>query len=134
MMIKPLNGPFRPGCLRPSILLACLLILAACNRDPAPVPTATPTSGSDSPAETPLALPPTNTPAATPEALSTGDFLAIDAYLQEIDQDVCQQAYETRREIEDLLAQGADVEELQAALDELIAELQNCAPAVTPTP
>ena len=133
-MIEPVINKFGSFCWRCSVFLVFLLFMAACNRDPLPVQTVAPTAGIDEPAGTAVSPPATPAPAATPGVISTSDFLAIDAYLQEIDQDVCQQAYETRREIEALLAQGADVQELQAAVDELIAELQNCPPTLTPTP
>lgn len=67
--------------------------------------------------------------------LSVGedDLLPIDEILSEIDNDVCQTAYETKLELEALIAAGADVAELETAVEELIVELENC-PTPTPQP
>ncbi|MCI0395902.1 MAG: hypothetical protein L0332_17640 [Chloroflexi bacterium] len=73
-------------------------------------------------------------PAATVEVLPTQDLTAIDAVLQEIDDEVCREAHETRAEIEALLQQGQDVADLAEAIDELIAELEGCSTMLTPTP
>jgi hypothetical protein len=81
-----------------------------------------------------VGLPPTNTPAATlsPDAQAT--LTALDPVLAEIDAEVCQEAHQTRAEIEVLLQQGQDVADLAAAIDELIAEIEGCALLLTPTP
>jgi hypothetical protein len=66
------------------------------------------------------------------DTIITGDdFLPIDNILNEIDDEVCQDAYETKWEIEALIEEGADLAELESAVDELIKELENCP---TPTP
>jgi hypothetical protein len=56
----------------------------------------------------------------------------IDTVLQEIDNRVCQEALETRAELEELLAQGRDIADLIGAIDDLIVELEGC--SLTPTP
>ena len=58
----------------------------------------------------------------------------IDQILQEIDNDVCREAHETRAEIAALLAAGQDVADLEAAITELITELDNCSLDMTPNP
>lgn len=120
------------------------LIFSACGGEetsptqavPASVPNANPT----------VQLPATNT-IATPmpesafgletpaldagSVISDDDFLPIDEILDEIDSETCQNAYQTKAEIEAMMADGADLAELEAAVEELIEELENCP---TPTP
>lgn len=77
---------------------------------------------------------PSVTPAAPIEStlsLSVDDFLSIDEILSEIDNDVCQNAYQAQLELEALIAEGVDVAELETAVEELMIELENCP---TPTP
>ena len=115
-----------------SLILCALLWLAACqNETIPPLPTAAPTAAlTRSAPGAESALPATFTPAAAaPEntaPLLTEDLEAIDAALAEIDNDICREALETRAEIETLLGQGQDVADLEAAVIELIEELENC--------
>ena len=92
---------------------------------PPPVVESTATAVASRPARTAV-------PVTTPDLLE--DLEAIDTVLQEIDNQVCQEALETRAEIEALLEQGQDVSDLAAAIDELIAELEGCSIMPTPTP
>jgi hypothetical protein len=134
-----------------SAVLAVLLLLifAGCNGDSE----ARATAGSvdsiiqpDVPVEAPVDIMPTYTPVGTvtpPVTLTQsgtveptageGDFLSIDEILSEIDNDVCQNAYQTQLELEALIAEGVDVGELETAVEELMAELENC-PTPTPNP
>jgi hypothetical protein len=139
-----------------------LLLLAGCNGRQTPAPTlarpaatseATPTAaalppvveptatvvpspGADTPvpAVTAVGSPATDTPAPEATADLLEDLEAIDTVLQEVDNQVCQEALETRAEIEALLQCGQDVSDLMAAIDELIAELEGCSLMLTPTP
>lgn len=133
------------------IVIFGLLLMAACNGGEDAVPT------SIQPASTPNLAPTGQLPAtkdiATPALESTpsvapaletseiqsgtvitnDDFLPIDEILSEIDNDVCQNAYETKLELGALIEEGADLAELETAVEELIEELENC-PTPTPLP
>jgi hypothetical protein len=131
-----------------------LLLLAGCNGRGTPTPTrtqpaatveATPTAVSSPPATEPTATavsspatavssPPADTPVPEATADLLEDLEAIDTVLQEVDNQVCQEALETRAEIEAMLEAGQDVSDLAAAIDELIAELEGCSAMLTPTP
>lgn len=129
-------------------LLIVLFVLSACGAEDEALPTAV------QPASTPAlpatnSLPPTNdittdpqpetldgtpaleTPEIPPGTAAGDDFLPIDSILNEIDNEVCADAYETLDELEALIEAGEDVTELKTAVEELIAELENCP---TPTP
>ena len=117
-----------------------LLVLAGCGgsaatETPIPEPVTTETPGrSEATGEIPATndIATAELPLETPEPqLTDDDFLAIDEILGDIDNDVCQTAYETKLELELLIAEGVDVAELEAAVEELIEELENCS---TPTP
>ena len=147
-----------PKRLSIGLLWIGLLLLANCNGRETPLPTpalpavtaeATPTAASwpatvqANPTAVPLpakatptvaSLSPSNTPALSLTADPLEDLESIDTVLQEIDNQVCQEALETRAEIEELLQQGQDVADLAAAIDELIAELEGCSLTPTPTP
>ena len=130
------------------LFLIGLLLLAGCNGRETPLPAATaeatPTTVSlpatvqavPSTKATPTIAPvsPDKTPTRSPATDPTEDLEAIDTVLQEIDNQVCQEALETRAEIEALLQQGQDIADLAAAIDELIAELEGCSLTPTPTP
>ncbi len=127
------------------ILTYCILLLAACNNDaviptsqptaviPTPVPTATLlTPDVESTAEPVLSTETESTQSMeTPTAVST---LEADPELQEIDQEVCQQAMERQAELETLQEQGQDVTVLVTAVAELVGELSQCESFYTPTP
>jgi hypothetical protein len=132
------------------LLLVTPLLFSACNGQDGVLPTSASTAVI-SPVNT-EEIPPTNnieTPVfeTTPESVTipsesdidagaviTGDdFLPIDEILNEIDNDVCQNAYETKAELEALIEEGEELEELETAVEELIQELENC-PTPTPTP
>jgi hypothetical protein len=128
-------------------LLVLSLLLVACDGGETPVPTlarpaatleATATAVSPTPAvastATAVLFPAADTPVPTATADLLEDLEAIDTVLQEIDNQVCQEALETRAEIEALLQGGQDVSDLAAAIDELIAELEGCSLLLTPTP
>ncbi len=149
-----------PKRLSIGLLWIGLLLLAGCNGRETPLPTpalpaataeATPTAASwpatvqAIPTAVPLpttaeatptvaSLPPSNTPVLSATTDPVEDLEAIDTVLQEIDNQVCQEALEARSEIEELLQQGQDVADLAAAIDELIAELEGCSLTPTPTP
>lgn len=132
------------------LVLFTTILFTACDGDDDVLPTFAPTVMT-----TPgiiEELPPTNiietpVPETTAEivitpaepAIDTGsvftgdDFLPIDEILIEIDNDVCRNAYETKVELEALIAEGEDLAELETAVEELIQELENC-PTPTPTP
>ncbi len=126
------------------IMVIALIALVGCSGDSEIVATPTladPTSLSAPTIELPAtnelgtaeANPPTavgTSPAVGPAA-ADDDFLAIDEILSEIDNDVCQNAYQTQLELEAMIAEGVDVAELEAAVAELIEELESCP---TPTP
>jgi hypothetical protein len=126
-------------------LLLIGLLLAGCGGDAdgggAGVTPGETRTGADSQEELPAtndiatavpAIPTTITPDGTPTTpLGEDDFLAIDEILGEIDNDVCQTAFETKLELEALIAEGVDVAELETAVEELIEQLENCQ---TPTP
>ena len=133
--------------MKPFLLLTVIVLLgAACSGSENAVPTVAQPASTPIPLET-NSLPPTTdistaqpanaapaleTPNIQPGSIITGDdFLPIDAILDEIDNDVCQDAYETKLELEASIAEGADLAELETAIEELIAELENCP---TPTP
>ena len=125
-----------------ALLLLISLLLAACRvtdttGSPAPLPTIAPTADNNQPQRTSVPLPPTNTPISSPD-VSVPDIddnlEVIDQILQEIDNDVCREAHETRAEIAALLAAGQDVADLEAAITELITELDNCSLDMTPNP
>ncbi|MCL4263403.1 MAG: hypothetical protein KJ069_09315 [Anaerolineae bacterium] len=123
------------------IFLFCggLFWLAACGRDNSSLPTRVPTAA-------PLiSLPLTNTPFTseieleTPHAANATDSMVddateVDAILQEIDLEVCQQVFQTRAELDVLQEQGKDVTELATAVAELVVELAYCESLLTPTP
>jgi len=129
------------------VVFFILLFLVACGSEdatpttvqPASVPDASPTV--QLPATNAIATPllesatlAVETPALESGSVISGDdFLPIDEILSEIDNDTCQNAYETKAEIEALTAEGADLAELETAVDELIQELENC-PTPTPMP
>jgi hypothetical protein len=119
------------------ILLCCLFWLAACtNTNPSP-PTRMPTA---IPLEDPL--PATNTPLNTeiepdipgPANIPPDDTVEADPALQEIDAEVCREAFEKQAELEALQEQGQDVTELVTAVAELVVELSYCESFFTPTP
>ena len=124
-----------------------LSLLVGCNGRGTPTPTLappaatiepTPTAASapsvTEPTSTAVLSPAPGTPAPSPAADLLEDLEAIDTVLQEIDNQLCQEALETRAEIEELLRAGQDVSDLAAAIDELIAELEGCSLMPTPTP
>ncbi len=93
----------------------------------------------------PLPLPATNTPPAVevesgvPDPSISPDAAAsataeIDAILQEIDLEACQQIIETQAELDALQEQGKDVTELATAVAELAIELEYCEPLLVATP
>ena len=69
---------------------------------------------------------------STADSKATEDLEAIDTVVEEIDNQVCQKALETRAEIQKLLQEGQDVTDLLGAMDELIEELGGC--DLTPSP
>lgn len=120
--------------MRSTCALLCLtvLFLAGCSGRGTVAPTP------DGPVDTTVATAPAASPLAGSVPASTTDPLkdlgAIDTALQEVDNELCREALETRAEIEALLQQGQEVSDLAVAIDELIAELEACAPTETPTP
>jgi hypothetical protein len=122
------------------VLVLLGLLLAGCDGvdTPAPTDTTEPAPAEVNHAtESPVAeataaaepTSPTETPATTEQA---GDLEAIDTVLEEIDNQVCLKALETRAEIEELMQDGQDLADLLGAMDELIAELEGC--SLTPVP
>ena len=110
------------------LFIVCLWTLAGCSNSNAPLPTLIPTAWVERTA-TPLpSLPATNTPVHVPEDEG------VEAVLEEIDRETCQEAVKTQEELEGLQAQGQDVAELATAVAELIIELDNCDILLTPTP
>ena len=124
-----------------------LSLLVGCNGRGTPAPTPAPPAATTEPTPTAASAPSvaeptstavpspatgTSTPSPTADLLE--DLEAIDTALQEIDNQVCQEALETRADIEELLRAGQDVSDLAAAIDELIAELEGCSLMPTPTP
>lgn len=121
------------------VLLCCLFWLGACSQNDMSLPTRVPTA-------LPLpSLPPTNTPLSSeiqsemPNAVNAIDATAndaaeIDAILQEIDQEVCREVFDTQAELEALQDEGKDVAELATAVAELAVELDYCKSLITPTP
>jgi hypothetical protein len=63
---------------------------------------------------------------STADSKATEDLEAIDTVVEEIDNQVCLKALETRAEIQKLLQEGQDVTDLLGAMDELIKELGGC--------
>ena len=110
------------------------LFVTACNNDSSAIlPTLAPTTTINQPSVADdMNLPPTNTPVVPPEL--SDDLDAIDAVLQDIDNDICREAHEAWTEIKEMLAQGQDVADLEVAIVELINELDNCSLEITPTP
>ena len=132
-----------------SFLLIILFVAGCSDNGAPPVLTLTPTVGVDQPADGSNGNPPpahtpavpATAPANTLEGTSTAlpltegeDLEAIDAALQEIDNDLCREAHEARAEIAALLAEGEEVADLEAAIVELIEELENCSLEMTPGP
>lgn len=105
-----------------------------------PPPTYTPAAAAPLPTATVANAPETPLTAATDSPVpplpveQNNDLEAIDTALQEIDNSMCREAHEARAEIDEMLAQGADVADLEAAIVELIEELENCSLEATPGP
>lgn len=128
-------------------LFFCLLGLGACTGNDPALPTYMPTAVPELITTPTTPLPPTNTPItnelatmpATPQPLTstpimTNDEADVDAVLQEIDQEVCQEVLTTQAELVALQEQGQDVAELVTAVAELVDELADCESLLTPTP
>ena len=118
--------------------LCALFLLSACSQNESPLPTRVPTA-------MPLPLPATNTPPAVeiesdvPDPTTIPDAAAsapaeIEAVLQAIDLETCQEIIETQAELNALQEEGNDVTELATAVAELALELEGCELFVTATP
>jgi hypothetical protein len=136
-----------------TLIFFWLFVLAACASKDATLPTRVPTVVLEATVAADQPLPATNTPvpmvvngdnalpAATtvsPSSPNTNNTASeegdVETALQDIDQEVCQEAFAAQAELNALQEQGQDVSELATAVAELVDELAYCESLLTPTP
>ena len=127
--------------VRSPFLLLLLLLLAGCASAspagelisiPAMAPTGRTAEGIAAPVSDPVFMSESASPAAAASVgvestdPSNGEDAEVDEALLEIDASLCAEAAAVKADLEAMAAVGADVAELEEAVADLLAELDNC--------